>query len=307
MAFKTTGTVDHDKLLFTFREEKNFFPLMVVPDFFPHKRSHVDHKHDFYELIIVKSGSGTSFFNDEEVKINNNEYVLIFPDRFHHYAYSPDKIQEDFAFYNILFYPEVFEMSGSFKPDLKYFNFNNLLSREKGSPFFKSSLSGQDYSQILDLAARMLHAEDYKPCAYKSFLYGSFFQLLATLDYHLDKQRRKEKKFEKSGIHPVVVRCIGILDREYHTRLYLPELAERLNISPNYLSRIFKQEMDTTIVQYLNTVRINQACELLAETKISINDIAHTVGFEEQAYFTRQFKIFKKITPQAFRKNAQGN
>ena len=75
------------------------------------------------------------------------------------------------------------------------------------------------------------------------------------------------------------------------------QIADAVNVSEDYLTRIFKKEMGLSPWDYLNRYRINLACNLLQETGKSISEIAVATGFKDQAYFCRVFRKVKGINP----------
>ena len=75
------------------------------------------------------------------------------------------------------------------------------------------------------------------------------------------------------------------------------QIADAVNVSEDYLTRIFKREMGLSPWDYLNRYRINLASNLLQETGKSISEIASETGFKDQAYFCRVFRKVKGINP----------
>ncbi len=93
--------------------------------------------------------------------------------------------------------------------------------------------------------------------------------------------------------------------RHYHHPLTLEYVAEKVHVSPAYLSRIFKEERQENFVQYLNKTRIYHAKQLLSKTQVEISEIASRVGFRNQNYFATVFRKQEGITPSEFRKKLQ--
>jgi AraC-like DNA-binding protein len=79
------------------------------------------------------------------------------------------------------------------------------------------------------------------------------------------------------------------------------KLADSVNVSEDYLTRIFRKELGMSPWEYLNRYRIQLACELLVHTDLSLSAIASRIGFQDQAYFCRVFKKLKGCTPSALR------
>ena len=67
-------------------------------------------------------------------------------------------------------------------------------------------------------------------------------------------------------------------------------MAEQLQISEGYLSRVFKKETDYTFTTYLSHYRMKVAMELLKEGKLKVYEVADSVGYSDTAYFSAQFK-----------------
>lgn len=78
-------------------------------------------------------------------------------------------------------------------------------------------------------------------------------------------------------------------------------MAEDLNLSPNYLSSLFKQMFGDTMVSYVNDMRVQKARELLKSADQSVELVARMVGFSSSDAFTRAFKKRTGMTPGNFR------
>lgn len=75
------------------------------------------------------------------------------------------------------------------------------------------------------------------------------------------------------------------------------QLAESVNVSEDYLTRIFRKELGISPWDYLNRHRVFLATQLLRESSLSINEVASQSGFQDQAYFCRVFKKIKGCAP----------
>lgn len=102
----------------------------------------------------------------------------------------------------------------------------------------------------------------------------------------------------------LVRRAMGFIHEKYAEPLTREQIAAHVNISPDYLTDCFRQEVGITPMVYLNRYRLRQARELLETTDLKITQIALAVGFSESAHFTRMFQREVGMTPRAWR---QGN
>jgi two-component system response regulator YesN len=100
-----------------------------------------------------------------------------------------------------------------------------------------------------------------------------------------------------SGVYPEenpeIRTAVAYINQNYHRDLTLPKIATAVAISPGYLSRLFKECRNQTVMDFVERIRIEQALKLLNETKLSIKEIAGKVGFKDPNYFS---KVFKKVT-----------
>ena len=104
----------------------------------------------------------------------------------------------------------------------------------------------------------------------------------------------------------LVKRAIAYLN-EFATRsISRWQIAACVNISEDYLTRIFRKEVGLSPWDYLNRFRIQIASKLLLETGASISEIASMTGFQDQAYFCRVFRKVKGFPPGNIRSRSQG-
>lgn len=84
------------------------------------------------------------------------------------------------------------------------------------------------------------------------------------------------------------------------------ELAAAVYLSPDYLSHLFPEKTGMSLTAYITGERIRRAKELLVQNHLSIRDVALASGFQNISYFSKQFKRVTGMTPQEFRKGADG-
>jgi two-component system response regulator YesN len=95
-------------------------------------------------------------------------------------------------------------------------------------------------------------------------------------------------------------RAMRIVEERYDSPLQLSQVAEACGITPSYLCRLFSEHMDTNFVDYVNTVRLKVAEEMLIENRRSVKEIAYAVGYADPNYFSRIFKKYKGIPPTSY-------
>ena len=99
-----------------------------------------------------------------------------------------------------------------------------------------------------------------------------------------------------SGIkemHPKVQHALKMIHENYFRIINKEFILQRLNISSEYLSRLFRKDCGMTIPQYIGKLRIEKARELLVNTSMSTIEIAAVVGFQNINYF---YILFRELT-----------
>jgi len=95
--------------------------------------------------------------------------------------------------------------------------------------------------------------------------------------------------------------AINYIDANYDKRMTLSEIGRVSHLSVSRLAHIFKEQMGITIIDYLTSVRIERAKQLLLATDQNCTEICFQVGYNNQSYFTRTFKELVGMTPRQFR------
>lgn len=96
-------------------------------------------------------------------------------------------------------------------------------------------------------------------------------------------------------------KAILYLSSHYMDPVTLEETASHVGLNPAYFSTLFKQSCGSSFKEYLNMIRIEESKRLLANTDYPILDIAVSVGFEDQSYFSKVFKKYTGLTPKQYR------
>lgn len=90
-------------------------------------------------------------------------------------------------------------------------------------------------------------------------------------------------------------------------QLSLQEVSRHVSVSPSHLSKVFSQETNQTLTEYLTQTRIRKAMELLKSTRSKTFEIAFEVGYHDQHYFSNIFKKNTGMTPMEFRRQGKDN
>jgi len=108
---------------------------------------------------------------------------------------------------------------------------------------------------------------------------------------------RKQPTFR----HQTVNKVIMYINDELENDLTVESIANNFHISTSHLSRIFREHVGITLVEYLNVRRVEESQYYLRHTNKSITSISDQFHFCNQSYFTRIFKKYTGVTPKHFR------
>lgn len=118
----------------------------------------------------------------------------------------------------------------------------------------------------------------------------------------LESFDKETKKKPSSGQKDFIDRVQKYIDENISDDISLNSVAEAMNISPNYLSKIFREETGINFSNYVGDKKLDLAAELLRTTKTSVSEISVKVGYANVAYFTKLFKQKYGNTPGQYRK-----
>jgi AraC-like DNA-binding protein len=97
-----------------------------------------------------------------------------------------------------------------------------------------------------------------------------------------------------------IVRAIRHIKRRLFEPCALRDLARDLQVSPNYLSSLFKAETGLTLTRYIQNVKIEEAKRLMVNREHPLGDIADMLGFASLSYFSRVFKQLNLCSPREY-------
>ena len=123
---------------------------------------------------------------------------------------------------------------------------------------------------------------------------GIVFQLLS----RFFKQGQSKIEMEDNRIAKTVL----YIRKHLNEAIELEKLAEISCLSKDHFIRLFKKELGTTPLQYINQKKIEKSQLLLITEEIAVKEIAFQLAFEDYSYFNRLFKKITGVTPQEYRR-----
>jgi two-component system response regulator YesN len=129
----------------------------------------------------------------------------------------------------------------------------------------------------------------------------TFGELKEQLDRVMDKVYKRN--YEETVVNSLIVRkAMNYIKEYYNGKISLEEIADGMNITPEYLGRLFTKELGKSFSDYLKEFRIDKAKELLIGKKIKIYEVAEQVGYSDSKYFCKVFKELTGMAPKEYMK-----
>lgn len=109
------------------------------------------------------------------------------------------------------------------------------------------------------------------------------------------------RDFQGANSYADIRKVLRYVDAHYDEDITLEEAAGIMSLSPQYFSRIFKEQSGSTFVDYLTNVRMRKAKEWLVYSSDTVQEICFKVGYKDPNYFARVFKKTVGVTPKQYK------
>jgi AraC-like DNA-binding protein len=131
--------------------------------------------------------------------------------------------------------------------------------------------------------------------------YDSMVRLLSIFSEQLALVGNQLLVQQQTAEPPVITRAKRFIDERYHEDLSLGQVAKSVNTSIFYFCKMFKRFTGLNFTEYLSSVRIEKAKNLLLNRNLRISEIAYEVGFQSLTHFNRVFKVLVGQPPTEYR------
>ncbi|MFV8341682.1 AraC family transcriptional regulator [Flavobacterium sp. XS2P39] len=244
------------------------------------------HRHNSYVLVFFTKGSGTHEIDFDVFSIQSGSMFFLQPGQMHHWDLSDDV--EGFVIfysqemYNLYFgqktiadYP--FYSSVDNKPEMVF----DLAEAKAIVPYFES--------MMLEIQTNQMLKQD---------------KIMNLLDIIHIEIARKYSATHLHVAHSYNVKIKNfevLLEHHFKTEKAPSFYASQLNITLKHLNRICNEMLQKTTTEVITDRIILEVKRMLMDKKMTVNEIASELGFDDYSYFTRLFKKHTGLTPSAFR------
>lgn len=248
------------------------------------------HQHDEIQISFIEKGSGTLFIGDKICNYTQGSVFVIGSNIPHAFKSDKNVTQKSkmlsFFFTKSSFGETFFELDEFAEIDAFF---------EKSSYGF---ILKSNINVIISIFLQMNKVSKMK----RFVLFIEILHLLTVSETAPLSSFVYQKKY--SDIEGKRMRTIFEYTLEnYPQKITLQEIASIANMTKNAFCKYFKNRTNKTYFNFLNEIRIENACKLIVvENEMSINEIAYSTGFNNISNFNRKFKEIKKMTPLSYRR-----
>lgn len=250
------------------------------------------HKHDFIEIVYVISGRGKHIVGDNEYEVSKGDMFIVNFDVAHGF-FPIENSKEEPVVYNCVFMPRFLDeslfSSIHFQDITSSLLFKSLFP-DNSTPGPDLKLQGTDFNEIGDLFSKMYSEYKLAKKGYCDIIRAYLIELIIKIFRYMDSSSARETSLKNKEL---VDRAIDYLKRNYNTDIKLEVVAMKSFISKNYFSKLFKEVTGTNFSDYIQKLRVDEACSLLKNSDMKVMDIALQTGFNDIKFF---YDVFKKIT-----------
>ena len=137
--------------------------------------------------------------------------------------------------------------------------------------------------------------------------YKSYDKMLASIEkasIEFARNSHDINMYTRDEYSPMTNKCIKRIIEKLPEKVSLDDLAKELKISSKYLSALFNKETGSSITDFMQDIRVNEAKHLLTDTELSYSEISNLLNFSSQSYFNAIFKKKTGLTPKEYREQA---
>lgn len=241
--------------------------------------------HDFIEIEFFTAGAGFHHLNGIPYRVRIGYFYLLMPGDFHYYSLDESQY---FKLYNL-------KIDAALPSEAV----QELLQRFPHP--YAVYMEGEEYDQVL---REMKYLQSYwreRKNSGNNPVDAMTCNIAERIILLLIRNLKQPERAVNASMPPEIRNITAYIDQHYQENISTESLARITGLTPHYFSEYFKKQCGICFCDYVNQVRLFHAMNLLDTTDLSIKEIAASVGFHSQAYFTRMFTRHFSISPRDYR------
>ena len=241
------------------------------------------HLHYHVEIVYLHDGYAKAYVDSDTFEIHSDDLLVIFPNRIHRFEDATEKNKYDLFIVNADIAPEISQRIAAENPQ---------------DPVIRNA---SDNPRVMALINILRDAESFPKSCKQTLLRGYFLSFFAEVLEMMPT--RNIKPDENQAIRTVVQYCSNNFTKD----LSLSMLENELHLSKYYISHLFGDKLGIRFNDYVNSLRLSEACRMLRTTNMSITEISDASGFGTLRTFNRSFIKQLGTSPSEYRRSNRGD
>jgi AraC family transcriptional regulator, transcriptional activator of pobA len=247
------------------------------------------HKHQFYELFLIRSGTLMHMVDYQEYTLIENTFFLISQGQLHFWAKTN---RDNTQGYRLMFTEDFFQMNQLDNQFLfELIHLDNIYQ----NPFIAIS---PELNSFIFTYFDLIFQEYQRPNTYEKALQSLLFLLLAEIHRLFETPLPSDSTKHQATIFK---QFIMLLEKQYAKKWSASDYADALYVSTRHLNRIVQSITNQSLTQVIQNRSVLEAKRLLTFSDLTIGQIAEHLGFEDAAYFARFFRKSTTFSPSDFK------
>lgn len=249
------------------------------------------HFHQEYELVINVKSHGATLIGDHVSTYEENSLYLLGPNLPHTFLCDPGFPAAKAECWVLHFKEEIF--SKAFIEQPEFLLLKELLKKAKNGIRF----SKETGTAILPLFRKLIKSKGIDR-------FSLLIKILDICSHQTDYKLAVSENFTSVYISPTdekMKKITDYIDQNYHKKVTLTEMAGIANMQENAFCRYFKRKTKLSLFDYINRVRIGNACKMLLMKDLSIQQICYRAGYNSPSNFINQFRLRTDMSPKEYR------
>lgn len=237
------------------------------------------HLHYHVEIVYLRRGYAKAYIDSTMLELKSGDLLAVFPNRVHRF--------EDETGFNEY---DLFIINPNLAPDLA----DKIAGENPQDPIIHNATDNARIVALIEILRDFKSfPTEYKQVLLKGYITSFFAEILQAIP------TRASNPDENQSIRSLVQYC----SRNFAKDLSLSVLEEELHLNKYYISHLFGDKLGIRFNDYVNSLRISEACRLLRMSDMSITDISGSCGFGTLRTFNRSFIKQMGTAPSEYRKS----
>lgn len=250
------------------------------------------HWHEQLEILYFYEGKGVIELDKKQIEVGPEDIVIVNSNELH----SGYCMEKTLKYHYIAIDTSLIRCSVDGNCEQKY-----ITPITQNHIMFTNKISGNPVA--IECVKNIIAEYETKEAGFELSIKSYVYRLLVfLLRNHMDRiLTQSEYKLHIQNLQ-MLNKILEFVESSYMEEITIDRITKIACLSRFYLSRLFKRLTGKSINEYINSIRIDKAEQLIKNTNLSMTEIAMATGFNDANYFSRIFKKYKNAAPSEVRR-----